>query len=109
MGPAQYQDCIKACYACAQACDACSAACLQEDDPRMMAHCIALDIQCAGICRLSAEFMSRDGEFARQLCALCAEVCEACATECAGHPAGHCQACAEACRQCAAACRAMSA
>jgi hypothetical protein len=38
-----FASCIRACYACAEACNHCAAACLQEQDVKMMAHCIALD------------------------------------------------------------------
>lgn len=71
----QYQSCIDACNACADACDMCSTACLQEDDVKMMARCIALDMDCAQICRLAAAFMARGSEFAGALCQLCAQIC----------------------------------
>jgi hypothetical protein len=38
------QACLDACNACADACDRCSTACLQEQDVKMMARCIALDM-----------------------------------------------------------------
>lgn len=75
----------------------------------MMARCIALDADCAAICRLAAGYMARGSELARQICQQCAQVCEACADECARHRMDHCQACAEACRRCAQECRAMAA
>jgi len=103
------QSCIDACNACADACDTCSTACLQEDDVKMMAHCIALDMDCAQICRLAAALMARGSEFAAALCAVCAQVCQACADECAKHQAQHCQDCAAACRRCADECRRMGA
>lgn len=104
----KYQSCIDACNACASACDHCAASCLQEDNVKMMARCIALDIDCAQICRLAAAVMSRGSEFAPQVCELCALICDACGEECARHEAKHCQECAEACRRCAEECRAMS-
>ena len=73
-----------------------------------MSRCIALDIDCAALCRFASGAMARDSEFALQVCALCAEVCEECGEECGGHPADHCQACAAACKRCAMACRSMS-
>lgn len=109
MAHLQHQSCIDACNACADACDHCSTACLQEPDVKAMARCIALDMDCAAICRLSAGYMSRGSDFARQLCRLCAEVCQACGDECARHPHDHCQACAAACRKCAEECRKMAA
>jgi len=103
------QSCIDACNACADACDMCSAACLQEADVKMMARCIALDIDCAQICRLAAALMARGSDIAAAFCALCAQACQACADECAQHEAQHCQDCAAACRRCADECRRMSA
>jgi hypothetical protein len=103
-----FQDCIGACEACATACDTCAAACLREEDVKMMAGCIAHDIDCSQLCRLAAGFMARSSPFARDLCRLCAEVCAACAEECGKHDAEHCKACAAACRRCADACRAMA-
>ena len=44
MEPQRYQSCIEACNTCADACDYCSIACLQEDDLKMMAECIRLDL-----------------------------------------------------------------
>jgi len=104
----QWADCIEACDACARACDHCAAACLDEPDVQAMRRCIALDMDCAAICRYAAGAMARDSEFAMQTCAVCAEICEACGEECGRHPAEHCQACAAACKRCATACRSMS-
>jgi hypothetical protein len=104
-----YRSCIEACNACADACDHCATACLAEPDVKMMARCIALDIDCAAICRLAAGSMSRGSELAQSICGLCADVCEACGEECAKHDhMQHCRACAEACRRCAEECRRMA-
>ncbi|WP_157264741.1 four-helix bundle copper-binding protein [Azohydromonas aeria] len=101
-----YGACIEACDACAAACDHCAVSCLQEPDPKPMARCIALDIDCAEVCRLASAAMARDSEHAQAICALCAQLCEACGTECGRHHhMEHCQECAEACLVCAAACR----
>jgi hypothetical protein len=100
----QYQSCIEACNRCADACDHCAAACLQENDVKMMAECIRLDIDCAAICRLAAGYMARGSAFGRDLCSNCADVCEACGAECERHPQQHCQECAQACRRCAEEC-----
>ncbi len=108
MAHQQYQSCIEACNMCADACDHCATACLQEDDVKMMARCIALDIDCAAVCRLAAGYMARGSEFAQQVCRLCAEVCEACGEECAKHQHPHCQECAKACKRCAEECRRMA-
>jgi hypothetical protein len=109
MAHTQYASCIEACAACADACDHCSTACLQEPDPKPMARCIELDIDCAAICRLANAYMARGSQFAGAICGFCAEVCDACGEECARHDKmEHCRACAQACRQCAEECRKMA-
>ena len=100
-------DCIAACNACADACDHCSTACLQELDVKPMARCIALDMDCAALCRLAASCIARDSEFAKRLCSLCALVCDTCGEECARHGHDHCRHCALTCKTCAEACRRM--
>ena len=109
MATASHQACIEACNACAEACDRCTIACLQEPQPKLMARCIALDIDCAAACHFAAAAMARGSEHAKAICTLCASLCDACAEECAKHKHDHCQACAKACRDCAAACRRMAA
>ncbi len=105
----QFKSCIDACNACAEACGHCAASCLKEADVRMLSRCIALDIDCAEICRLAASYMSRDSECAQDICALCAEVCDACGDECdKHHKMEHCRQCAQACRRCAEECRRMA-
>lgn len=103
-----HEACIEACYACADACDHCAVACLQEPEPKHLARCIALDMDCAQACRLAAGFMARGSGYDSAACAFCALVCRACAEECDGHQMDHCRACAAACRRCADACEAMS-
>ena len=75
----------------------------------MMARCIQLDLECAAICRSAAELMSLGSEHAHQLCAVYADICDACAAECEKHShLEHCKQCAEACRRCAEECRSMA-
>ncbi|WP_353567240.1 four-helix bundle copper-binding protein [Haloferula sargassicola] len=104
-----YQACIEACQACAVACAHCASSCLKEDDVKMMADCIATDLDCAELCHLAVSYMARDAAKVREVCRLCAEVCDACGAECGKHEHQHCQECAEACRRCAEACREVAA
>jgi hypothetical protein len=83
-------------------------ACLKEDNVKMMARCIALDMDCAAICQLAAATIARGSEHTKEICELCADICEACAEECGKHKAPHCQSCAAACRACAVACLEMA-
>ena len=108
MAQQQFESCIEACNACADACDYCAVSCLQEQDPKMMARCIALDMDCAQICRTAASYMARNSEFAGAICQACADVCDACGDECQKHAMQHCQDCAQACRRCADECRRMA-
>ncbi len=68
MNAHSYQSCIDACLACVVACNHCAAACLQEDDVKMMARCIQLDMDCAQVCALSATYMARNSAFAGPAC-----------------------------------------
>jgi hypothetical protein len=105
----KHLSCIEACHACAFACNHCAASCLQEQDVKMMARCIALDMDCAAICQLAAAAIARGSEHAKAICGLCADICQSCGDECAKHDMEHCQQCAKACHQCAQECRNMAA
>lgn len=103
------RSCIEACNECALECEHCATACLNEQDVKVLARCIALDLECAEICRTATILMSRGSERAAEFCLLCADVCEECAQECERHQhMEHCRRCAEACRRCAAECRRMA-
>jgi hypothetical protein len=50
--------------------------------------------------------LSGNSRFEYQLCAVCADICEACAAECGRYPDMETmRQCAEACRRCAKTCR----
>lgn len=104
MAHENYQSCIDACNQCATACEHCATACLGEEDVKMMAKCIALDRDCADICRFTATLLSRGSGEAMHISEHCAEVCRRCAEECREHDMEHCQECADACERCAEEC-----
>ena len=101
----RYAAAIEACYRCAKACDRCATACLREDEPKALADCVALDLDCADVCRLAAAAMARGSEWVAAICELCAGLCDACGRECARHDHEHCRLCAIACERCAEECR----
>ena len=103
-----YQNCIDACLLCASLCNHCASSCLQEDDVKMMAKCIQLDMECAAICYASAQLMSLGSTEATRLCSICADICDRCGEECGKHSNQHCQECAAACKRCAEECRKMT-
>ncbi|MEO6452686.1 MAG: four-helix bundle copper-binding protein [Ginsengibacter sp.] len=100
----QYQKCIDACLECATECNHCAVSCLEEKDVQYLIKCIRLDLECAVICRASAELMTLGSAYSSQICDLCAAICNACAKMCEQHGnmgMEHCRECAEACRACA--------
>lgn len=94
---------------CIMECNHCISACLIEPDVKiMLAKCIKLNFDCAEICGLAVSFLTRDSEHSEQLLNACANICEACATECEKFSRmEHCKRCAEICRKCADACHQM--
>ena len=85
-------------------------------DMRGMVRCIELCRDCADICLLDVQFMSRHSPFHFQTCRVCADVCEACAAECERMASAHegdmqtiLKQCADICRRCAESCREMAA
>lgn len=96
---------------CTAICTSCADACVAEEMD--MAQCIRTCLDCADVCNATFRVATRrtgsnEAVLARLL-QLCAEVCEACAEECARHDHDHCRLCAEMCRECARDCRAAAA
>ncbi|WP_084134883.1 four-helix bundle copper-binding protein [Paenibacillus harenae] len=106
--PAAYAHCIEICTKCAQACEECFAACLQEPDVQARTSMIKMLNDCAEICFQAVQLMSRNSQFAKPFCELCAQICDACAVDCEKFKDAHCQDCAKICRECANACRQMA-
>ncbi|MBA3707114.1 MAG: four-helix bundle copper-binding protein [Bacteroidetes bacterium] len=101
------QTIIKLLSECVNECSYCASACLEEQDVKMLARCIKLNIDCAEICNLAASYLSRESENIDRIINQCAEICEICAKECEKHKhMEHCKRCAEKCRACAEACSA---
>ena len=99
---------LRACNDCAAACLQCATLCLKEDNPKRMASCILLDMECADMCRHTVQAIARGDSHCHEISLLCAEICEKCADECSKHDIDHCQHCAETCKRCAVACRSMT-
>jgi len=107
--------CIEACAECTQACTVCADACLAEDDVQPLVNCIRLNLDCADVCHVTGQLMTRpshrDAPALRSQLEACVEICRACADECESHARRgleHCRICAEACRKCAEACERMA-
>lgn len=106
--PSEYamEACIDACTHCYQVClQAAMNHCLEAGGEHVKPKHFRLLMNCAEICRTSADFQLSSSQFSHHLCAVCAEVCEACATDC--EKTGDMEGCVEACRECAESCRQM--
>jgi hypothetical protein len=103
--------CIEACYGCAQTCASCADACLSESDPQSLIRCITLNLNCASICEVTGQLVTRqtavEWALIYQQLQACATACRLCGDECERHAGHHehCRVCAEACRHCEEACQ----
>lgn len=94
---------------CANACDHCTSSCLQEKHVAHLTVCIQRNMECASVCRATAQLLHFGSDHANAACQLCADICNACAEECEKHEHDHCQKCAAACRKCAEECVSLTA
>jgi hypothetical protein len=104
------QHCIDSCTNCHQVCTATLKELLADADGSPDPLQVAILIDCAEICSLSADYMLRGSELHRSVCEVCAEVCVACAEECEradGAPSKLLD-CAAVCRSCAESCNEMA-
>ncbi len=100
--------CIKECLECVDVASRCADNCLQSEQVGSMAQCIRLCLDCADLGAACAEMMGCNSQFSEQLCAVMADLCDACADECERHGGeGIMGQCAETCRRCAETCRQM--
>lgn len=108
---AEMRECIERCANCHRLCVQTIQYCLAIGGPHAEQAHVRLMADCAQICAVAADFMSRRSPFHVRTCGLCAEVCQRCGEDCADRAAGGAAMteCADACRVCADACRAMSA
>jgi hypothetical protein len=100
----QYKVCIEACLNCAAVCRYCAISCSREANPAPLTMCIQLNLECAAVCMAAAELMAIGSERVKEICKLCATMCDACAEECSKHLHDHCRECAEVCTSCADQC-----
>lgn len=99
------QHAIRVLNDCVLACNKCATSCLNENEVKMFTQCIKLNWDCADICALTSQYLSRTSPFAPPVAKQCAAVCDACAEECEKHSyMEHCKECAEVCRRCAEEC-----
>ncbi|WP_409298676.1 four-helix bundle copper-binding protein [Peribacillus sp. SCS-26] len=97
------RECAEACNACAEACEYCYRECLRNEEVRREAVRLVRD--CADVCNLVRQLITRESPYARVMCSVAANICDASARVCEQYEDDYCRRCAEACRRCADACR----
>lgn len=106
----EFDACAKACSDCQRRCDSCSLHCAHRVAEGKKVHLTTLQtcLDCADICGMAAQLVSRRGPFMHLACSTCAEACARCAVECEKFPDDkHMKMCGEECRRCEKACREM--
>lgn len=104
----EMEKCIKDCLDCHSICLTTIQHCLQKGGRHADPSHIGLLLNCAEICQTSTNFMLSGSHFHVRTCAVCAEICEACAKSCEQFEDDpQMRSCAEVCRRCADSCRKM--
>ncbi|MEG9247865.1 four-helix bundle copper-binding protein [Arthrobacter sp. Soc17.1.1.1] len=92
---------ITALNGCAQTCTSCTDACLADEDVSHMTACIRRNQDCADLCRVTADILTRRTDphdtLIQQVLLACRTACNACAIECGKHDHPHCRICADTC------------
>ena len=104
------EHCIEECTRCHEICAETMRHCLKLGGEHAAPEHITLLLDCAEICRTSADFMLRGSPRHVLTCQACAEICRACAEECEqmGRSDEQMQLCAAECRRCAEVCAHMA-
>jgi hypothetical protein len=103
----QARDAVEALQHCHATCHSMAMIhCLELGGEHARPQHLRLMLDCAGICAFTADALGRKSQFHTRFAALCAEVCETCAADCAA--LGEMDECGAACRDCARLCRELS-
>lgn len=101
----EMQICIQNCSVCHQVCLQTLAYCLKQDGEYLKPKHLKNLMDCAQICMVSADFMSRDSELQKAVSEVCANACLACAESCEQFADDQTlRLCADICRQCEESC-----
>ena len=102
------QECITLCWECRTECQKTFFHhCLEQGGKHVEAAHVRLITDCIQACQTAADFMVRGSSLHMAECAVCAEVCDACAESCEHIGGEEMKRCAEVCRRCAQSCRDM--
>lgn len=107
-GQSMMRDAIKACMDCHSTClQTAMNLCLERGGRHVEQEHFRLMLNCAELCQTSANFMLSDSPMHGRVCAVCADVCDACAKSC--QEVGGMSDCVDECLRCAKSCRSMEA
>ncbi len=105
----EMQMCIQNCTLCHQVCEQTLSHCLTKGGRHLEPSHLKALIDCAQICTVSADFMSRDSSIHSSVCGACADACLACAKSCDQLADDETmKLCADVCRRCEESCRKMA-
>lgn len=103
------QECIRQCQECHNVCLQTLQYSLQQGGNFTEMQQLQVLMDCATICTTSADFMLRESERHRHICAICAEICKDCEEACEEFADDEqLTACADACRSCFKSCQEMA-
>ena len=100
--------CIEACTSCAEECTAMIEHCLKMGGAHADPSHITTMLDCAEICRTSANFMLRNSSLHTETCGVCAVVCRTCEESCRALDGPEMKECADECARCAESCEKMA-
>jgi hypothetical protein len=103
-------DCAKECNACQRECDLCTRHCAEMLASGKKEHLATLGAceDCASVCAVAAQIVSRQGPMSGTICDACAKACTSCGAACEKFPDDELmKRCAQECRKCEKACRDM--
>jgi hypothetical protein len=103
----EMQQCIDQCLNCYKTClQTAMNHCLETGGKHVEAQHFRLMMNCAEICRTTADMMLANSPVHTTVCAACADVCDACAASC--EQVGDMDECIAACLACAQSCHQMA-
>ena len=105
---ADMKKCIEECQSCSSVCTETVRHCLDMGGRHAEAGHITTMLDCAEICRTSANFMLRHSALHTETCTACAVVCRACEASCRELDGPEMKRCAEECARCAESCERMA-
>ena len=97
--------CTERCLQTYKQCQELIVHCLQLGGVHAEVEHIRLLQDCSAITALNAKFILRESDFHKELCALCEEICTACAKDCEKFDDEMMRTCAHNCRLCAESCK----